>query len=228
MKSKMNYLKTYTDIFKLKNIHLISQFKKYNVSKESIDFFTQIINENGDDYMYNDGGVDRYDFVVEEIVKNNYKKIIDISSGRGLLIEAIKNVNPNIDITSTDLSKFNEIDVKFIELDLTNKNDYHKVIEKYEFLSCLDVLEHIEEKYIEDILIFFKSLAENFIFTIANHSDIINGIELHLIQKDKIFWNILLTKHFEIVDTFSKYNNKLYCYILKNKCHTTGYQNTNS
>lgn len=160
---------------------------------------------------------DRYDFVIEEVIFNKYKKIIDISSGRGYFIKYLSELKQDIDITSTDIKKFNNIDVKFIELNLTQKSDYLKFVEKYDHLSCMDVLEHIEEKYIDDILQFFCTLSNKFCFTIANHSDVQNGVELHLIQKDVEWWNNVLSKYFIIKKDFKKYNDRLYCYVLESK-----------
>lgn len=168
-------------------------------------------------YNVHIGDKDRYDFVIENIIQNNYKKIIDISSGRGYFIKYLKELKNDIDITSTDLKKFNNIDVKFIELNLCEKSDYQKIVEKYDHLSCMDVLEHVEEKHIEDILQFFSTLSNNFCFTIANHSDVQNGVELHLIQKNMNWWNDVLNRNFIIIKSFSKYNNRLYCYVLRGK-----------
>lgn len=160
---------------------------------------------------------DRYDYVINEIINNNYKKIIDISSGRGFFIKYLREKSELIDITSTDLSKFNDLDIKFIRLNLMNKSDYNNVVETYDFLSCLDVLEHVEETNIEDIFIFFKALSNNFCFSIANHPEVYDDIEYHLIQKDKFWWDDTLSKHFDIIESFICYDGLLYKYILKSK-----------
>lgn len=160
---------------------------------------------------------ERYNFVINEVIVNNYKKIIDISSGRGFYIKnLLKRIN-NVDITSTDLFKFNNIDIKFIKLNLSNVDDYVNITEKYEFLSCLDVIEHVGEEHLDNIFTFFSKILNNFCFSIANHSDIENGIELHLIQKNKKWWDDMLSNYFDIKNSFVKYNNRLYCYVLKNK-----------
>ena len=165
---------------------------------------------------YNDHVVDkgRYDYVLNHISKNNYQNMIDISSGRGCLIKYIKKENINIDITSTDLFKFNNIkDIKFIQLDLTNTNDYTNITQEYDLLTCLDVLEHVEEEFIDQIFELFTRLSDNFCFSIANHSDIHNDVELHLIQKEKDWWTDKILKYFKIIETFNYYPN-LYNYIL--------------
>jgi 2-polyprenyl-3-methyl-5-hydroxy-6-metoxy-1,4-benzoquinol methylase len=164
---------------------------------------------------YNNFHRGAFDFVLEEINKHHYKKIIDISSGRGLLLKIIQEQHPEIDLTSTDLVQFNDLDVQFISLNLTNQTDYNKITEQYELLTCLDVLEHLEESSIEGVMQFFKKIAKNFCFTIANHSDVFNGTELHLIQKEKQWWDKILSKHFEIDSSLDR--TDLYSYILRRR-----------
>lgn len=173
--------------------------------------------KNYDDYDMHIGYYDRYNYILKELNIKKYQKIIDISSGKGILIKILQEKFPSIDICCTDIKKFNDINVNFIKLDLTNKNDYNNITDKYDLLLCLDVLEHIEEKYIDDILEFLLSLSTTFCFSIANHSDIKNNYELHLIQKNKKWWNKKLKKYYKIIKTFNKYDNKLYCYILTKK-----------
>jgi len=179
--------------------------------------YDEVFNNNKE-YNYHVYDKDRYDFVINEIFKNNYNDVIDISSGRGFLIKYLMEKNQNINITSTDLSKFNDLDINFVQLNLTEKSDYDKITNKYDFLSCMDVLEHIELKYIHDIFYFFKSISNNFAITVANHSDIFSGHELHLIQEDKLWWDNVFSKYFIIVDSWSGgWKGLLYSYILKNK-----------
>jgi hypothetical protein len=182
----MNYLDIYNKVFKLKN---------YNI---------HVINRR------------RYDFVLNEITTNNYNNIIDISSGRGWLIKYINELDRGVKITSTDLKKFNDYDVNFIRLDLSDKNDY-TITEKFDMLSCLDVLEHIEEKHIDDALSFFTTLSENVCISVANSQSIHNGIDLHLIKKNKDWWDEVMSRHFDITNSFRSFGNKLYSYTLKSK-----------
>ena len=169
------------------------------------------------EYNVHDIDKDRYDFVIDGIIDNDYNKIIDISSGRGSLIKHLRNKKQDIHITSTDIHKFNNLDVEFIQLDLTKKDDLNKITETYDMLSCLDVLEHIEEKHINDVLLAFKKISNHFCFTVANHSEIIDRFELHLIQKNKDWWDEIFENHFTIINSFVKYDDRSFCYTLKNK-----------
>lgn len=185
--------------------------------QECISVYNELFTYNDNYNVPTDIDIQRYDFIIDEIIKNKYQKIIDISSGRGYFIEFLEERKRGIDITSTDIDKFNDLDVKFIALDLTQKDDYKKITEKYEFLSCLDVLEHIDEKYINDIFIFFKSISSNVCLSIANHSDIQCGKEIHLIQKEKVWWDDIISSHFIIINSCSEFEDTLYYYTLKSK-----------
>lgn len=181
-----------------------------------LKIYEEVFN-NYDEYDMHIGYHDRYDYILKELNTKKYQTIIDISSGKGILIKIIQEKFSNIDICSTDIKKFNDINVKFIKLDLTNKDDFNNIPDKYDLLLCLDVLEHIEEEYIDNILEFLSSLSATFCFSIANHSDIKNEYELHLIQKNKRWWNKKLKIYYNILKTFNMYNNKLYCYVLTKK-----------
>ena len=161
----------------------------------------------------------RFEYVKEFILKNKCNKIIDVGSGRGNLINIIKNkINHPCQITSTDIKKFHNHEVTFFEIDLSQK-DFFKSIEneKFDLLTCLDVLEHIEKKHIDNILQTFKNTSFYCILTIANHSDILNGVELHLIQENELYWNQHIDKYFEIIGLSKHFNERLYIYILKSK-----------
>jgi len=74
----------------------------------------------------------------------------------------------------------------------------HRFVRAYRRKNINNILKKISEK------------CEIAIFTIANHSDIINGVELHLIQKDEKFWTEILSQHFKIKNLEIAYNNRLY------------------
>lgn len=160
---------------------------------------------------------DRYDFVINEVTNNGYHKIIDISSGRGYLLKYLKESIKDIDITSTDLEKFNDYDVSFVKMDLSKEDEYNNIQDTYDFLSCLDVLEHLDIKHTNGILSFFSKLSDNVCLTVANHSDMPSGIQLHLVQENKTWWDNIISIYFTIDSSFSNRNGDLYSYVLKSK-----------
>ncbi len=160
----------------------------------------------------------RYSYVKNYVESNKVKKIIDIGSGRGTLIEVLKKIDTNIEIFSSDLKKFHNWEVPFFEINLCNKETFKEFEDNsFELLVCLDVLEHIKKECIDDIFSFFQKISKNLIFSIANHSDVQNGVELHLIQEDMSFWSPIILKYFEIIHSETQYGGKLYLLTLKSK-----------
>ena len=180
--------------------------------------YRQIYENSFSDLKYNFHSDNEYRFnmVYDYINVNKINNIIDISSGRGNIIKHILNNYPNIEILSCDLKKFHDYDVEFIEMDLCNKDTF-KIRKKYDLLTCLDVLEHISKECIDDVLSFFSNISKNALITIANHSDIQNGVELHVIQENMEYWEPLISKYFEIIKNETQYNNTLYMLTLKSK-----------
>jgi len=162
-------------------------------------------------------------YIIDCINNDNINTIIDISSGRGSLIKLIKESFSDIKILSTDLQKFHEEDVDFIKLDLSLAEDRDKLIDnkKSDLLTCMDVLEHLDKSFIDDVLHMISSISKTVILTIANHSDILDGVELHTIQEDYSYWGPLLSKYFDTVYYEEKYfwnkNGKPRLYLLKLK-----------
>lgn len=135
------------------------------------------------------------------IKTNPVENMIDISSGAGVLVKIISEQHPKIKITCTDLSNFNNLNFNFIELDLSKEKDFEKIVNnKYDLLTCLDVLEHLEKNMIPYVLENFSKISNNVILSIANHSDIQNDVELHTIIENLEYWIPEIEKFFSIVE----------------------------
>ncbi len=168
---------------------------------------------------YNDKNSISYKKALEYIHNlNNIYTITNIGSGKGNL-ERLLLCNKNFNITSCDLENFLDNDVlphNFVKIDLSNPECINN-LPTTDVLFCMDVLEHIEEKYVDNILKNFSKISKYVFLTIANHSDIIENIELHLIQKPLEFWSSLINKYF-IVDLVEQhYNNRLFVFNLRSK-----------
>lgn len=164
----------------------------------------------------------RYQLVLDYLRNNEVETMVDISSGRGVMLEMIKKEFPNIKIISTDLKKFHEVEVDgFYEVDLSKKETLFSVDKKYDLLTCLDVLEHLDKSFISSVFEWFSEISKNQILTIANHSEIQNGIEIHTIQEDMNYWRPIVTEFLEIENedskTFIHMGRPHYLYILKTK-----------
>lgn len=168
----------------------------------------------GSSYNNHAGEEIRYEFALKELRSQSVETLIDISSGRGCFLSLVP---PSVAITSTDIEKFHTFDCKFVHLDLTDVGAFPYPDRRWDLLSCLDVLEHIPEEYLDEALIFMSKLAKRFCFSIANHSDKVGGIELHLIQQNQEWWDQKLRALFDILSCETMYDNKLYQYVLSSK-----------
>jgi 2-polyprenyl-3-methyl-5-hydroxy-6-metoxy-1,4-benzoquinol methylase len=160
----------------------------------------------------------QYDYVIEKI-KGIYNpddvfELIDVGSGRGQFITLLQQKFKNVKITSVDLKKNHNISVPFIACDLSKHDDRMNLLnKKYDILVCTDVLEHLDKSFINEVIVTFSKLSNIAILAIANHSDILNGIELHTIQENNIWWENILLKVYNIKEYDTKYNNTLMLYV---------------
>lgn len=166
----------------------------------------------------------RFLLTIEQLKKFNLESLIDIGTGSGDILEIIQKFNPSAKLTAVDLNNYHNLNnINHISADITKLEDRDKVTGHYDALTCLDCLEHFEEKHIDDILKMFTGLSDLFLLSIANHSDVIDGTELHLIQKDSTWWTNKLSKYFEINYFESFYDGTLYFYKCKKRKTTMKY-----
>jgi 2-polyprenyl-3-methyl-5-hydroxy-6-metoxy-1,4-benzoquinol methylase len=161
----------------------------------------------------------QYDYVIEKLKQiyntNDIFELIDIGSGRGQLIALLQQNFKNINITSVDLKKNHNISVSFITCNLSKHDDRMNLLNKtYDVLVCTDVLEHLDKSFINEVITLFSKLSSKSILAIANHSDVLNGIELHTIQENNVWWENILLKVYNIKEYDTKYNNRLLLYTL--------------
>lgn len=160
----------------------------------------------------------RFLFAVSNIKKSCAKSVIDIGSGNGNLLKIIHKTDHSISLFSVDLRNYHGLDyVSHVDGDITRHRTIKTTGVEFDALTCLDCLEHIEKKHIDDVLNMLSRMSSLFLFSIANHSDKINGVELHLIQKDSLWWHNKLSKYFEITYFESLYDNRLYLYKCRRK-----------
>lgn len=158
----------------------------------------------------------RFKFAIDFINNNNICSVLDVGSGRGNLLKLIKHNNSNINITSADLNKFHSVDgVEFVKINLCDPSTL-KIKGTFDLITCLDVLEHLTEDVIETVFKFFSDKAKYSVISIANHSDVHDGVELHLIQKDLNFWLPIIKKYFNVLSCTTEYNDRLYILTLEN------------
>lgn len=178
------------------------------------EVYTSIFNNHSHYNTFYSNDSYSYDFVIRNL---DTKPVnwLDISSGRGNMIKKVLDYDSNILITSTDLAKYHNFDVNFYSMNLSNKEDRDMIKDKFDIVTCLDVLEHLDESYIEEVIEMLSKLGKKIYLTIANHSDIFDGVELHTIQQPKHYWDNLLKKYFITLIEEVYFNNRLFLYKLE-------------
>jgi hypothetical protein len=164
----------------------------------------------------------QYDYVINNIKNLNLENnnIIEIGSGNGQNLSKILNEKDNLKnlkLTSVDLHNFHNIPVdNFFTCNLSIESERNKLLEnKYDILICTDVYEHLDKSFIESVVEICSKISKYSILSIANHSEIWNGLELHTIQENDIWWENILNKYFTILQKEVHYKGRLYMYIVK-------------
>ena len=160
----------------------------------------------------------RFLFVIRALKRTPVSSLIDIGAGHGVLLAMVHRQNIRTALTAVDLNNYHHLKyVAHVNADITKAGDRGRIMGRYDILTCLDCLEHMEEEYLSNIFNMFLSLSNKFIFSIANHSGIIDGIELHKIQKPYTYWTEKLSEFFDITFFEALYDGRLYLYKCRRK-----------
>lgn len=137
-------------------------------------------------------------------------KILDAGCGRGhaskMLIEAGHDVFA-IELSDICCERFLK-DIPHECADIIThcrKNRYGGVV-------CMGVLEHIPYEEIDETIEAISKAADSALFAIANHSDVQLGVELHIIQESKEWWEKRLLQFYKKCHLVSKPISKLFTF----------------
>lgn len=70
---------------------------------------------------------------------------------------------------------------------------------KFDWVLFTDVIEHLDISYLDQCLPLMAKVAKSSLIGVANHSDVLSGVELHLIQKGRGWWQEKLQEYFKDV-----------------------------
>ena len=111
---------------------------------------------------------------------------IDYGCGKGNLVMNLRNIiSSNITIDGYDpaIDQFNQ-----------------KPTKSYDFLSCFDVLEHIEDKYIDNVLDHIRSLAKGIAYIAVDLQPAVkkleNGRNAHILLAPPDWWTTKIAQYF--------------------------------
>jgi len=165
----------------------------------------------------------QYDWALSQLIDQSPNTIIDVGSGRGHMLRMIQDRLSSSKLVSVDLDRFHEVNnVEFVPCNLSNEDDRSNLSQKsYDALVCLDVFEHLDKKFISDVIKMCALISPRAYLSIANHSDVINGIELHTIQESDAWWDQQLHPYFQVISKETHYNGRLYLYNCVSKIFET-------
>ncbi|WP_127088467.1 hypothetical protein [Aquabacter cavernae] len=126
---------------------------------------------------------------VKELLEQiNGTSLSDYGAGKCRLLEALKNVG-------VENIEYYPYDPVFPEYGPPRSAD---------LVCCIDVLEHIEEEYIDDVINDLKKITTNYgLFSIATgpaRKKLSDGRNAHLIQKKTSWWLPKFLPHFDILE----------------------------
>lgn len=142
---------------------------------------------------YNDRSDYKINIVKTWVDEFNLRTLLDVGCGRGHYLKDFPQatgLEPSTYLCENDLK----------HLDVINSDIQSFATDRYwDGLYCMDVLEHISHDEIGAVLGKLYNLAPKALYGIANHSDMLDTIELHLIQEDANWWRKLLEKYYSKV-----------------------------
>lgn len=173
------------------------------------ELYTQIFADSN--YSRHPTDEPRYRFALDFIQDKYVNRLIDISCGRGVFAHAFKERYPDKEIEVTDIDNFHNLDgIKFHKVDLSSPNDLQIFAENfYDCATCLDVMEHLEETYVDYFLWMLAKSVKYAFFSIAHTSEIRNEVELHINGQDKKYWEEKLGAYFRILSHQYHYGENL-------------------
>lgn len=182
--------------------------------------YNKVYSECFSNLLYSNQHHIQYDYIIDKMklsfTMDETFSIVDVGSGRGQLIEMMKNAFRNIVVTSVDLEQFHNKEVnQFVPCDLSNEDDRNQLqsLAPFDLVVCTDVLEHLDKSFIDQVVETLSKLGPRSILAIANHSDIWDGVELHTIREGFDWWKDLIEKRYhKIQDTFTNPEGTLYIY----------------
>lgn len=146
-------------------------------------------------------------WVEDWIKRDGFRTILDVGCGRGHYLKALKGYK----ITGLEPSKYLcEHGLQGLP-DILHGGLPYATHRYWEALYCMDVLEHISPHQLDEVIISLSKLAPVALIGVANHSDIWEGVELHLVQEDAVWWKKRLEQHYKNVELV-KANDRFYLF----------------
>jgi 2-polyprenyl-3-methyl-5-hydroxy-6-metoxy-1,4-benzoquinol methylase len=158
------------------------------------DLYNKIYTLNGN-YNHN---LDYKLVHVLKFVEGIKGKILDAGCGEGYYLRGL--LKEGYDVYGVELSEVCcKMHLEKIPHECSSIIEHALKNIKYEAVICSDVLEHISYEEVEANILALASMASKALIGVANHSEIQQGHELHIIQENELYWEDLLSKYYKNV-----------------------------
>lgn len=143
-----------------------------------------------------------------------FDTLTDLGCGRGYYLRKFLELGKNVfgvEFSKECCDKYLK-DVPHINKDISK---YCATGGRCDLVFCMDVLEHIEPKHIDEVLKGTSRLSDRALFGVANHKDEFQGQDLHLIIEDSIWWQQKLSNFYKNVEV-SIFSDRFYFFKCSN------------
>ena len=193
-----------------KNAHLLGQYPVKEIIPTEIpkQLLERFELEKDEFYFANRKNLEVRHFIMSNQWVNYFKskKVLDLGCGVGIYGYAMSIYG--VEYQGLELSKWavENTPYKNLKIKVGDIRDPHE-FKDFDLVLCVDVLEHLEEEDLDQVLANVKTYGKNFLFSIPFLGD--PNLELdstHKIKKEKQWWINKLTNHFkvkEVPDYFS-------------------------
>ena len=169
---------------------------------------------------YNRIKEDKFPYINSLLMSNSRRsKILDAGCGKGHYIrhlntEGFDNVT-GLEMSTVCCEKFLAPDkIPHINADIVTYAEHTE--RQYDIALCMDVLEHVPPEDLYKVIRALGWLAPYAIIGIANHPDIRNGVELHLIKENEEWWEHTLKQWYsEVEHIVSMYDGDFFIFQVR-------------
>ncbi len=150
------------------------------------------------------------------------KTIFDAGVGKGGFFHLIQSryACEGIEPSAVAIKKFHRNDVRIKNLFIQDIPGHYQE-NSFDVVVCLDVLEHIPEQDLDTVFHSLASIGKKyFIFSVANHDDEWDGMQLHVSRFSYTEWEKKLRKYFSILHFTPTHNDLARIFLLEKKEHS--------
>ena len=153
---------------------------------------------------------------VENFAKRAGKTFIDAGCGRGNYLKRLVSLGYNVlgvEFSKVCCEKYLK-DYQHVNADIL---DFCESTDKrFDGVICSDVFEHLNPEDLNNYLLHLSKLSRCALFGVANHPDVVQGIEMHVIFEDENWWLNKFKEFYEAVKFIVKINKWFYLFECAN------------